>query len=210
MPVKDAKDALAALRLDNALENKENLSDDVLLEYPIVGDQREVPSPRRKKGLSKQDTIKQLFSELTQPEQKALVSELGDTVAGSELEPQRGVPQWADRKKLGIKLKAEEWVKTYYGNRSGGAGWEAQGLKKSDLRALDFKLYEAYIAYLKRLKKNNRSIPDDLQCLEETPTQRVSKELSDAGINTPYEALEKFKNDPLKAQRLYQAAYRRT
>lgn len=120
------------------------------------------------------------------------------------------VPQWADRKKMGIKHKAPEWMRTYYGNKSGGEGWDACGFKLSMLFSLDRNFYDAFYGYLRRLKEKGTPVPDDFRVFEgDNPSSE--DELQMHGIVEPEDALRLFKkDDPKKAARLYQAARRIT
>jgi hypothetical protein len=80
-------------------------------------------------------------------------------------------------------------------------------LSRAVLRNLDRPLYQAFSTQLSRSRKQARPIPELLFGLAgENPSDRVSRELQEHGIEKRSDAYRLAKSDPKLADRLFQAA----
>lgn len=117
--------------------------------------------------------------------------------------PNHAPALWSKRK-TGRDVSPIDFIRQYYGE------WLNQGLTRNSLRRLDRDLYQAFSAQISRLRRAGKTIPEDIECLTDNPTERVDQELQEAGIINPSDAYKKFPDDRRKADRLYQAAWQRS
>lgn len=68
-------------------------------------------------------------------------------------------PQWAGRK-TGREVTPIDWIKMHYGHMVDDE-WDSQGLTQADLSRSDRKLYDAYIARIRRLPKEDLGLPKE-------------------------------------------------
>lgn len=74
-------------------------------------------------------------------------------------------PQWADRT-TGREVTPIDWIKIHYGRMVDGE-WNSNGLTQADISRSDRKLYDAYIARIRRLPEEDLELP-------KTPKPRIA------------------------------------
>ena len=100
---------------------------------------------------------------------------------------------WKDRSP---GITAVEFFREHY------TRYIAYGLTRSYLLELDRPLYRTLSTWLLR----QATVPPDLHFLLEVRRDAVDAELAAAGIEDPHDVRRAFRDDPRKADRLYEAA----
>lgn len=123
--------------------------------------------------------------------------------------PERAPALWAERT-TGRKVSPADFICQHYGNRSGDpARWNPEGLTRSAIRQADRELYQALATYVRRVSRD--ALPRGLREIwpDETPRERLNRELEERGIDNPSDAYKIAGGDRKLADRLYQAALHR-
>ena len=81
------------------------------------------------------------------------------------------VPQWADRT-TGREVTPIDWIKMHYGRMVDGV-WEPDGLTLADIGRSDGKLYDAYIARIRRLPKEDLELPTEPRAKTASPEKAL-------------------------------------
>ena len=71
--------------------------------------------------------------------------------------PYADVPKWEDRT-TGREVTPVDWIQKYYGKIVDGV-WDPDGLTLADLSRNDRKLYDAYVARIRRLPQEDLGLP---------------------------------------------------
>lgn len=108
-------------------------------------------------GVEELQHIFKIVSELKQ--------ELSSHQASLEQEDQPKRLLWADRT-TGREVTPIDWIKMHYGRIVNGE-WESDGLTQADISRSDRKLYDAYIARVRRSPEEDLGLP-------KTPKPRIA------------------------------------
>lgn len=108
-------------------------------------------------GVEELQHIFKIVSELKQ--------ELSSHQASLEQEDQPKRSLWADRT-TGREVTPIDWIKMHYGRIVNGE-WESDGLTQADISRSDRKLYDAYIARIRRSPEEDLELP-------KTPKPRIA------------------------------------
>lgn len=102
-------------------------------------------------GVEELQHIFKIVSELKQ--------ELSSHQASLEQEDQPKRSLWADRT-TGREVTPIDWIKMHYGRIVNGE-WESDGLTQADISRSDRKLYDAYIARIRRSPEEDLGLPTE-------------------------------------------------
>jgi len=58
-------------------------------------------------------------------------------------------PQWSDRT-TGREVSPADWIRMHYGTTLESGEWDPQGLKRADLKDIDFPLYQSFAKWIER------------------------------------------------------------